>query len=1372
MSPKLLLILFLSVCFSRSISQNEENTPRVVTPHISASLKLTENLGQWDEKILFRAQLDGGAFFLEKNGLTFHFYDKKKFRAIHHGQLPKEKNTDYNIGYHAYKILFENSNPQVSHEKAQATSDYENFFLGNDKSKWKSEVKGYHQVFLRNLYPGIDYEMLTATHGLKYNFHVKAGANPKLIKMKYQGVDKLQLKDEKLIVTLSVNEVIEQKPYAYQTINGQIREVKCHYVLKNKVLSYDFPEGYDNRHDLIIDPILVFAASSGSTADNFGMTATYDSQGNLYTGGIVYNIGYPVTVGAYSSNFFGPVYYGNTDVVVTKFNATGTNLLYSTYLGGNYTETVHSMIVDNLNNLCIYGVTGSTNFPTSVNCYDPTFNGGTFLMFVSNGMRFHNGTDIYVAKFNASGSSLLASTYIGGSANDGLNHSDQYSNPFLVPATPPATGDIIVSEPVYIDLLYNYGDQCRGEIQVDPAGNIYITSSTRSHNFPTVNGFDNSLGGLQDGVLVKFNSNLSSVLYSSFIGGSQLDAGYGLIVKNNLEVYVTGGTTSTDFPHASGGYQSTYQGGSADAYIIRVNPAGNSVLNGTFFGTGLYDQSFFVQSDKYDDVYIYGQSLGNIPVITASNAATVFHVANTHQFISRFNAALTTLNMSTVFGSSTSRTDISPSAFAVDKCNNIYISGWGGNLFNTTMGTYNMPLAIPTQSTTDGFDFYFMGLDSNAANLMYGSYFGGHMSNEHVDGGTSRFDPGGRIYQSVCAGCGGNDDFPVTPGAWPGNPGNPNYSQNCNNGVIKLDFQLQLSVATITTNTLSGCVPLTLTLTNATPPTGPAATYTWNLGNGNITSSIPNPVTTYTAPGTYTAMLTVEDNLTCNKIDRTRVLITVLPKPSVSFTVNHTPCSNTITAALTSTGSLGSSPYTWNFGDGSPVSNVSSPTYTYPGNGTYTVSLTITGSTGCKEVKTNTISIFNFSPGAVSSSSVCYGSATSLTATGGTSYTWNPSTTLNNSLVASPVATPSATTIYTVSILNNTPGYNCGATLTTQVLVFPTPTTAFNFSANVCGGDVHFFDQSEDDISHWQWILSPVKTSTLQHPYHFYTEGGTYAIRLETTNSFGCKNIKDSSLTLPTPPPVSVSAATAICRGNSAQLYASGGISYQWSPPETLDFPTFYNPTATPTVNTDYSVSVTTTLTLNGTPCTFLLITEVDVDVLSNSPVSAYADPVMITTGNNSTLIYLGDPGAIVLWFPTGSTIPGVGYTVTASPDRPTTYTAIAQRGACTEDVTVHVDAYTAGCIDSDAFIPNTFTPNGDGENDIFRVRGLKVMEVYLAIYNRWGEQVFETHDLNKGWDGNYKNKPADGGVFGWYLKVKCINGEETFKKGNVTLIR
>jgi gliding motility-associated-like protein len=302
--------------------------------------------------------------------------------------------------------------------------------------------------------------------------------------------------------------------------------------------------------------------------------------------------------------------------------------------------------------------------------------------------------------------------------------------------------------------------------------------------------------------------------------------------------------------------------------------------------------------------------------------------------------------------------------------------------------------------------------------------------------------------------------------------------------------------------------------------------------------------------------------------------------------------------------------------------------------------------------------------------------------------------------------------------------------------------------------------------------LSPTATSTVQNPYNFYSSGGTHTITLIVTNSDGCKDTSAQIITVGIPPAVSATGGSLICKGYYAQLSATGGVTYQWTPTVSLNLPFTANPEATPTISTQYSVVITTSLIVNGLPCQFLLTTNVNVTQPSVIPVGANANPIIVTTGSATTLTYIGDPGAIVNWLPPGSTTPGIGYTVTAYPDRPTTYTAVASYGACKESAQVRVDAYSAGCLDGDVFVPNTFTPNGDGKNDLLFVRGLKVEEIYFAVYNRWGEMVFETNDKTKGWDGIYKGRAADVGVFGWYLKVKCINGEESFKKGNVTLVR
>jgi gliding motility-associated-like protein len=1357
-------LLFVSGYFSA-----QDSARKVQAPHLSPALKFTENLGQWDGFIRYRAQLDGGQLYFEDDGLTYAFYDKRKVRAMHKGGLMKGMTPE--IKCHAIKVRFLDADPASLRQASEMGSDYENFFLGNDPSRWKGNVRNYHRIRYSNLYPNIDYEAITATSGIKYNFYVKPGGDVTKIRMRYDGAKKLKLKNGQLIVATTIDSIIENKPYAYQRINGRIKAVPCNYVLKDNVLSFEFPKGYDPAYELVIDPVLIFAAQSGSLTDNFGMTGTYDKNGNLFSGGTAFYQGYPTTPGAYSMSFAAQpgqnaIIAGLTDVVITKYSSTGINLVYSTYLGGTGTEIVTSLITDTLGNLYLYGATSSTNFPTAGSPYDATFNGGTPISFQFNGTTFGIGSDIYVSKFNASGTSLVASTYIGGSSNDGINYNN-YSPPSYVVFPCWAPGGFVLNNEYPADSLqYNYGDQYRGEIQLDKNGNVYVASSTKSADFPVVSAFQNALNGKQDAVVFKFSNNLSTLIYSTYLGGSKNDAGYSIIVDDTLQAYVTGGTYSTDFPVVAGCYQTAPGGGKADGYVAKIGANGNLLKKATYVGTSNYDQSYFVQSDRIGRIYIFGQSLGNMPV-----SPGVYSNPNSHQFLMRFNNQLTTLDKATVFGSGSPTLDISPSAFSVDKCSGcISLSGWGGNFINCSL-INSMPITPNAFQNTppNGHDFYFMVLQPNFLSLKYGSYFGGNLSDEHVDGGTSRISESGVLYQSICAGCGGNDDFPIYPAnAWPGTPGDPNHNiqnNNCNNGVVKFDYQPKIAAA-IGTNTISGCAPLAVTFTNLSSP---GLSYLWNLGGGpnDTTSQILNPIKTFSTPGTYTVTLLEIEKVYCHQRDSTQIIITVFPKPTPAFTASVSPCSNTVSFVNNTTGTLSPNPYTWDMGDGSPTQTfVTPPPYTYTSNGIFTISLIVSAGNNCTAQVTQTVSVFNFTP-AVSSLSMCGGDNGNLTASGGTSYTWTPGAGLSSTNIASPAVTASASTIYTVQIDNNGPGYTCSKTLTTSVTVYPKPTAIFTDTMNPCGGGVNFFDSSVPNITSWQWTLSPSATSTVQNPYYFYSNGGTNTITLVVTTGDGCKDTMQQVITVQIPPPVSVNSGSTVCLGTKVQLSASGGTAYAWTPTVSLDVSSIADPVASPTTSTQYSVVISTSAN-----CNFLLMTNVGIIAPPPSTAYASANPSFVVTGNSTQLTYSGPPGLTVTWLPVGTTTPSTGYTVSASPNRPTTYTAVVSNGACSERASVLVEAYTEGCIDKDVFVPNTFTPNNDGQNDILYVRGLKVQEVYFAVYDRWGEKVFETNDKNKGWDGIYNGRASDVGVFGWYLRVKCFNGEEAFRKGNVTLIR
>jgi gliding motility-associated-like protein len=1352
---KALLYIFSLFSFAFWAQDNH-----LITPSANPGLHFTENAGQWEPFIKYRMQLDGGLLFLEEGGLTYNFYDKKKLSSFHMGGIGRTN--DPSIKCHAIKVEFVGSNKKALTESYDANEFYENYYIGKDPSKWKGGVKNYKKIIYRKIYNGIDYEAITSTKSIKYNFYVNPGSDPSQIQIKYTGVDKIKIKKGELIVPTSIDSIVERKPFAFQKINGELKEILCKYKLIGDVVSFEFPNGYDKNYELVIDPFLVFAAQSGSTADNFGMTATYDNLGNLITGGTVFNIGYPTTPGAYSITFAGPS--GNTDLVVTKFNSAGTSLVFSTYFGGNDSEIVTSLISDASNNLFLYGATGSTDFPTTGGAYDQTYNGGSYVAFVFNGTTFNNGTDIFVSKFNSAGTSLLASTYVGGSANDGINHNNvltTFTVAFDLFCPPAIYSSSIPPEYKADSLQYNYGDQYRGEIELDKNGDVYIASSTRSFNFPTVAAFDPTLGGKQDAVVFKMDPTLSNMIWGSFLGGSKNDAGYSLKVTDSLFTYVTGGTYSTDFPVKPGCYQTVYNGGKADGYIVKIDAAGSAILKSTYVGTSSYDQTYFVENDQAGNVYVYGQSLGSMSV-----TPFVYSNPGSHQFITRFDKQLNNINMSTVIGSGAAKLDISPSAFAVDNCSGtISFSGWGGDIIYgpLTNGLPVSPGALqPT--TANGYDFYVGALNPNATALWYGTYFGGACSKEHVDGGTSRFSETGQLYQSVCAGCWGFDDFPVSPGAYPGTPGNYNYTSNgCNNGVFKIDLQPKVIAAMAPVT--NGCAPLTVNFTNLSSP---GLAYIWDFGvTPTATSSAINPSYTYTAPGTYTVKIVAIETQYCNSKDSTTKVITVYPKITSNFSYTVIPCSDTVKFTNLSITTASTQTAIWNFGDAT-TSTTLNPIHTYSNNGTYTVTLVSSNGTCSDSIKLP-VNINLVFPAVASGPTYCYGNSSNLNASGGTSYSWTPSIGLSSTNVSNPITNASITTVYSVAINNTITG--CSRTLTTQVTVNPKPTANYTYSVNACGGGVTFASTSSSDVNTWNWNFGNTQTSTAQNPYQFYNPGGTFSVNLIASNAFGCSDTVEKIVTVGTPPPVSINGNQTICLGGYTTLSASGGFAYQWIPTLGLFNPTAANPIATPSVTTQYSVIITNTNSIGDT-CHFMLVTTVNVTQVSAFPISATADPTVVILGQSTVLTLSATPGANVTWYPLGSTSPAIGYTVNATPQHTQTYTVIIQRGPCSDTAWVLVEVIEDGCFESDVFIPNTFTPNGDGFNDVMYARGHKLETVYFAIYNRWGEMVFETNDLKTGWDGNYKGKPADVGVFGYYVKVKCYNGKETFKKGNITLIR
>lgn len=828
----------------------------------SGGYQFIENKGQWPSQVTHKTDLRSGYLYLEKNGLVFDLYDAKTVNEYVNAHHHKSSRLGFDsLNWHSFRINFENATEWKDIEvvSEQQTAHFSNYYLGNDPNNWGEKAYGYHEVSYKNVYPDVDFKIYSRLFDLKYDFIVQPGGDVAQIQLNYEGANKIEIRKGRLHVYTDVNHVIEDEPVVYQIIDRERVVIEARYKLEGNNVTYEIVEEYDQTLPLIIDPTLIFSSYSGSFSNNFGYSATFDAQGFLYSGSSAFGNQYPTTFGAYSTSFAG----GIVDIALSKFDTTGTFLIYSTYIGGNSDELPHSLIVNSLGELLVFGTTSSSNYPTTPGCYDDSFNGGTPNNLTNGlGVNYVNGSDIVVSRLNATGGNLQASTYIGGSQNDGLNSTN-------------------VTPSLNI-LRYNYADEVRGEVDIDANNNIYIATCTRSSDFPTTSGAfqDTYGGGPMDGIVFKMDNDLQTLIWSSFIGGEEHDAVYALALDDFNDVYVTGGTNSDSLATTTIAIDTSFQGGRADGFVTHIEQNGSAIINSTYIGSAAYDQSYFVELDHKGDIYLLGQTeavdSSFVKNVTWSNFGS-------GQFVAKLSPDLDTLLYSTVFGSGNG-INISPTAFLVDLCAKMYLAGWGGavnnlgTLDNNAGYTNGMPITTDAfQSTTDGSDFYVMVLEDDASGVVYGSYFGSPTASEHVDGGTSRFDRKGKVYQAICAGCGGDDNMPIVPA----NAVSDLNNNSCNLGVFKMDFNLPIVLADFEVDPI-GCAPYLANITN-TSLSQNYTTFEWDFGDGSGLSNLMNPSHTYTQAGTYEIMLVLSDTATCNIGDTIRKEIIIMGDTTYSL---------------------------------------------------------------------------------------------------------------------------------------------------------------------------------------------------------------------------------------------------------------------------------------------------------------------------------------------------------------------------------------------------------------------------------------------------------------------------------------------------------
>ncbi len=438
---------------------------------------------------------------------------------------------------------------------------------------------------------------------------VAPGADVSAIQVEYEGVESMRVdRDGDLVLKTAGGELRQKRPVAYQETAGGRVEVQVGYRLKTgRRVAFELAR-YDAGRRLVIDPVLLYSTYLGGSGNDGGNGIAVDGSGNTYVTGFTLSAKFP------TSNPLQANLGGTQNAFVTKINAVGSTLIYSTYLGGNEFDFGFGIAVDGSGNAYVTGQTGSTNFPTA------------------NPLQGSNGlANAFVAKISNTGDKLLYSTYLGGSVNDSGQG-----------------------------------------IALDALGNAYVTGYATSTNFPTKNPFQSSLGsqspGSQNAFVAKINAAGSALVYSTYLGGSGPDQGRGIAVDGSGNAYVTGITQSTNFPTANP-LQAT-NGGGYDAFVTKINAAGSALVYSTYLGGSGTDNGFAIAVDVSGNAYVTGNTTSTNFPSTNPMQATIGGVQDA--FVTKINAAGLAYVYSTYLGGSGTEYG---EGIAVDVSGNAYVTG-------------------------------------------------------------------------------------------------------------------------------------------------------------------------------------------------------------------------------------------------------------------------------------------------------------------------------------------------------------------------------------------------------------------------------------------------------------------------------------------------------------------------------------------------------------------------------------------------------------------------------------------------------------------------------------------------------------------------
>jgi hypothetical protein len=711
-----------------------------------------------------------------------------------------------------------------------------NYLIGNNPAQWHTDVATFARVQVGQLYPGVNLVYYGNQQQLEYDFTLAPGTDPGVVKIHFDGVDRILIGTRgELILAMGGDEIQQPAPVIYQMVGGQRQAVSGGYRLVDaRTVAFTIGK-YDHKLPLVIDPVLSFSTYFGGNSSDTAWSIALDTNGFIYIAGQTLSSQFPTNSrpNGYQTNFAGGGLTG--DAFVAKFDNQGTNLIYLTYLGGNGDDLAASIAVDNGGNVYLTGSTTSANFPTNNALYQKIGGASTSVGYP---------IDAFVAELNSGGSNLVYSTYLGGSSMDGGT-----------------------------------------SIAVDSSNNVYVAGFTYSTNFPTTsNAFQkhlacpNSVYFNANAFITEIGNHGTNLIYSSYFGGTNFDVGEGIAVDNSNNVYVTGFTASTNFPNTNAFQQylngATNLTSSYDAFVAKFTPSCAGLVYSTFLGGTNSDVAYHIAVDGAGNAYVTGWTVSTNFPNTATNVAGLYNgLTNnigfffpliTNAFLTQitWNGTNAAIGYSAVFGGTNFGSDVSYGV-ALDPSGNVFVVGASST---TNFPSVNTPGLFGT-TNAGGSDVFVIAFNTNCTAILYSGYLGGS-GNDYGYG--IAVDSLTNVY---IAGATSSPNFPVF------NAGQTNLNGPSDAFLAKIGWTVLLpGIATQPTNQTVGAgtaVTFVVTTTNGTPP----LSYQWQFqGTNLIWTNLVNGGTNFLVGGTHiigatNATLTI-NTVESNDIGSYQVIIT------------------------------------------------------------------------------------------------------------------------------------------------------------------------------------------------------------------------------------------------------------------------------------------------------------------------------------------------------------------------------------------------------------------------------------------------------------------------------------------------------------------